>query len=403
MSFNHRRRLALALVLLLSLGGAAPAAMSDDRSMERLDVVTGDGAIIHVVSERPVAAPTARPAVLLVSGAGAFDEDMYFGVSGTERDLVFRDLAQVLVARGFHVVRFAKRGVTCDPNKTRLFNRIKPLENVRPALEPDACLDREILSTVSTETQIQDLLAAYEVAAQASSSVIVIAHSEGFAVLGRAIERGDINPAGVIGVGALLESPESVLQWQMVDRVAGSLEALDQDGDGVTTNQEIRDGYSTSWAAVFDNLSAMLSPAGSWTSEDIEAVRAAWRSMYDQSRDEALSHAPDTLFEIQGRPVASYRWWRSWFTDSTPVAARLRSYVGPVTLIYGDLDSQTPPERQLVAHRQAGATHLRRFVVLPGVGHTLGDNVLMGPIADAERDLLVAEIERLARIAGTAQ
>ncbi|MFT6661519.1 MAG: pimeloyl-ACP methyl ester carboxylesterase [Maricaulis maris] len=364
---------------------------------ERILAHGDDGVEIRITLNRPERNWPPQPVILLVAGTGSFDEDVFFGVSGSLADLIFRDLAHRLVERGYPVVRYAKRGVNCDPNKARLFQNIEMPVDVAVVTEGSQCLDPHILAGVSTETMVQDLATAYHVAEREHPCVIVLGHSEGFANVAMAIATGEINPCGIVGIGALLESPATVLEWQMVDRVADSLNQMDQDQDGVTTNQEVRVGYARSWASVFGNMSALLAPSGAWTSEQIEAVRQAWRTMYQASRDEALAQDPGTLFEMQGRPIASYRWWQSWFTETTPVAENLKNYSGPVTFIYGDLDSQTPPERQLVAHRMAGANDDRRFVIMPGVGHTLGSHVLMGPIGDDEKERLLDEVDRLVR------
>ena len=392
------------LVLLASLGFAGVSlagciyAESGTVVMEEHLIAQGDdGVEIRVTVNRPDGGHSEQPVILMVAGTGSFDEDVFFGVSRSPKDLIFRDLAYRLVERGYPVVRYAKRGVNCDPNKAQLFQGIEEFDDVVMTEDDAQCLDRDILASVSTETLVQDLATAYRVAAREGHCVIVLGHSEGFAHIASAIASGTINPCGNIGIGALLESPATVLEWQMVDRVASSLSQMDQDRDGITTNEEIREGYARSWASVFGNLSALLSPSGSWSSEQIEVVRQAWRTMYDASREEALSQDPDALFEMQGRPVASYRWWQSWFTDTTPVADNLTSYRGPATFIYGELDSQTPPERQLVAHRLAGASADRRFVIMPGVGHTLGSHVLMGPIGEDEKEQLLDEVDRLGR------
>jgi hypothetical protein len=42
------------------------------------------------------------------------DRDGYMGGSGTERDLIYRDLARDIVAAGTAVVRYDNRGVRCN-------------------------------------------------------------------------------------------------------------------------------------------------------------------------------------------------------------------------------------------------------------------------------------------------
>src|SRR5689334_19320413 len=53
-------------------------------------------------------------AVLMVPGGWFMDRDGYMGGSGTERDLLYRELAKDLVAAGIAVVRYDNRGVRCN-------------------------------------------------------------------------------------------------------------------------------------------------------------------------------------------------------------------------------------------------------------------------------------------------
>lgn len=365
-------------------------------SIERRSIRSADQTAIDVTINRPSHRPSPIASIVLVSGTGAFDEDVYFGVSRSPADLIFYDLSQALLGLGFSTIRYARRGVACDPNKVLLFDHIERPEDVRPIVEQEFCLDTNVISSITFQSLREDFEAVFALARDEAACTLVLAHSEGFSALAQAIGQGAVQPDAIVGIGALLESPQSVMHWQVSERVAGSLEALDRDRDGVTSNAEIRDGFTTSWASVFGNLDALLSPSGAWTTEDIQRVRAAWQAAYEAARVEASAHSPEELFEQQGQPVASFRWWQSWFEDSTPIATYLRDYSGPTAFLYGDRDSQTPPERQIVAHRNAGAGFNRRFSILPGVGHTLGDHVLMGPIRQDARALLLDEIQRLA-------
>lgn len=52
--------------------------------------------------------------VLIVNGGWFMDRDGFMGNSGTERDLIYRDLAKDIVAAGIAVVRYDNRGVRCN-------------------------------------------------------------------------------------------------------------------------------------------------------------------------------------------------------------------------------------------------------------------------------------------------
>lgn len=54
------------------------------------------------------------PLVLMVPGGWFMDGDGYMGGSGSEGDLIYRDLAHDFLAAGFAVVRYDNRSVRCN-------------------------------------------------------------------------------------------------------------------------------------------------------------------------------------------------------------------------------------------------------------------------------------------------
>jgi hypothetical protein len=225
--------------------------------------------------------------------------------------------------------------------------------------------------------------------------IIVFAHSEGMLLLAHAIEQALVSPRAVIGMGALLESPVDVVRWQTESRVYESMRQLDEDRDGTVTNEEIRSGFGQSRLMVFRDVGQFLSPEGAWRPSDLEGVRDRWRTVYKASRESALAHKPDEPFRMGELTQASYHWWQQWFTDETPVATRLQSFAGEVSLHYGQHDSQTPAHRQLaMLSGLLGAPVSVR--VYPGVGHSLGKDALMGPMDPGSQADLVRDALRLA-------
>ena len=381
--------LAATLASLCAQGAVAREALEvpSVNAPVQFDTVTSDGSRVRGQIDLPAQAP--RLGVILVAGTGPFDRDVFLGASRSDRDLVFLDLARSLTERGAAVARYDKRGVRRDQAKAAAFADLPaPVGWWSPDLSrtPD-----DAPEYATAESGPADLQAVYDHLRQSLPDVpiVVLAHSEGMLHVAQAVERGDIAPAAIVGMGALMESPASAFSWQRIERIPQSLASLDSDGDRVVSNDEVRAGFSRTPAAVFGAVEAFLAPDGSWTAEDLAAMNAAWTRFYERESRDALAHKPEDLLTTGDTVVATYSWWRTWFTDTTPVAARLAGRM-PVRLFYGTIDSQTPAVRQRAAVEAAG---LQATVeVLPDLGHTLGTDVFRGPLSTEARTRVVEAV-----------
>lgn len=373
-----RRATTIFGILLAVSATTLPAAMAAPaRSTENFSVISLDarGAEVRLQGQIDFPAADKAPLVVMVPGTGLFDRDVAFGASGTAEDKVFLALADAFLDAGLAVARYDLRGVTHGGGA-----------------------DNAIRAGVDAQSGSLDLSAVYRHAAShprvQPGRVIVFAHSEGMLVLSHAIEQGLVSPSAVIGVGALLESPVSVVRWQTEARVYESMRQLDRDRDGTVTNEEIRSGFGGSRLKVFRDVEQFLSPAGVWQPSDLEDVRERWRTIHAESREAALARKPEEPYQVGGLTQASYGWWQQWYTDETPVAARLRSFTGEVSLHFGQRDSQTPAHRQLamLSDLLASPVSVR---VYPGFGHCLGEDALLGPMDPMAKANLVQDAVRL--------
>jgi alpha-beta hydrolase superfamily lysophospholipase len=347
------------------------------QSTENFDIVSLDrrGAQVRVHGQIEFPGAGVAAVVVMVPGTGLFDRDVAFGASGTGEDKIFLALSRAFLDAGLAVARFDLRGVT-----------------------PGGQADPDLRAGVDSQSGVLDFAAVYRhVAAHPRvhpGRIVVFAHSEGMLVLSHAIEQGLVSPRAVLGMGALLESPVSVVRWQTEARVYESLRQFDRDRDGKVTNEEIRRGFGESRLKVFRDVEQFLSPVGAWQPSELEDVRDRWRSIYTQSREEALARKPDDPYVVGGLTQSSYAWWQQWFADETPVATRLRSFPGEVSLHYGQRDSQTPAHRQLamLSDLLASPVSVR---VYPGFGHSLGEDALLGPVDPIAKANLVQDALRL--------
>lgn len=347
-----------------------------------------------------------RPGVVIVPGGWFMDRDGYMGNSGTERDLIYRDLAREVVAAGFVVVRYDNRGVRCNemtmpphPGFT------SELEAARHYL--NACVDLDVRRTVTVRTQMDDVEDVWAFAIHHPkidpTRVVIWAHSEGGLNVARLLGARRIDPRGVVCVGTAAESPAAVFHFSAVDRYAEHVMGWDSDGDGRVTAQDVERQFPDDalFAAVGVTRDVVAPPDGGWTST---ALRARFQKIFEEIKTAAFAQPDDAPYPNGGAEfrmvAASNNWWRQWFEDSTPMIDHLAGYGGPASLHFGKIDSQCPGQRQLsFAQRRIGAgifARAPRLVFHEGRGHSLrtGEPVA-GPMDIDAKAGLLKEIKQL--------
>lgn len=366
---------------MIEIWAAALAVVASSQVEQPFSVSSADGYEIQGEIDQP--SGNSIGAVVLIAGTGAFDRDVKFGRTGTPRDQIFKDLGQRFSAHGLTAVRYDRRGVIHD---------------APPALAVDA----EAIPGVTADNLSLDAEAvmawARSPAGLNAKCVVVFAHSEGAVHLAGVARRGQ-QPAPdlIIGMGAPLESKVWGLKWQLVSRDADSLVMMDADGDGVITNEEVRANWQRTPSGVFGMLEPFLHPNGTWTAQDIQALRNNQTAAYEQAKAAALAQSDAAPYPNAQTPVFSYGWWKSWFTDEQPIAPMFAAWNAPMTLHYGSLDSQVREDHQRVAASGVLSQDGVRFTSHEGRGHSLGVEALFGPIDEAIADQMADEAEAACR------
>jgi dienelactone hydrolase len=337
-------------------------------------VRSADGVAIH--GEAGPESPATGVAVIFVAGTGLFDRDALLGNSGSPRDLVFKDLAARMAARGVAAIRYDGRGL-------------------RYGATGKAALDRALIAARTTHNLRDDLAAVYAWARSPAGfnarCVAFFAHSEGMLHVARLAAGGAPAPALVIGMGAGMQSPAQIVRWQIAGRDADSLAMMDADHDGVTTNDEVRANLFRTPSGAHGKLEPFLHPDGAWTAKDLVQLRQTQLAHYEGQKRAILAHADADPYPSAEQPFASYQWWKSWFVDDEPAAALLARWAAPVSLHYGDRDSQTPAGPQAAAARAHLDAGRLKIEVHAERGHTLGQDVLLGPMDEAIADRIADE------------
>lgn len=333
-------------------------------------VASADGTQISGQVDRPVGGDGDAPVVVMVAGTGPFNRDVNFGQSGTPRDAVFADLSARFAAAGIATVRYDRRGVRYKPDDGQV-------------------LDKAVSGISTVETQRDDLAAVYELARGESGCVALLGHSEGAQHIANLAVTGAPAPAMVVGIGAPLQAPADVFKWQAAGRDTFSLRMMDADGDGTTTNDEVRANLETTPSAAYGMLTPFLHPDGEWTPEALDQLVVTQAGLFEIGKSQALAMNPDAPYPDANTPMAKYNWWQNWYTDDVPVAEKLAAWDVPMLFYYGNRDSQVRYEFQQPAAGEALGSRAE-IHILPGLGHALGEHVLYGPMDEAAADALVA-------------
>lgn len=351
----------------------------------------------------PAGAIARCPVVLMVPGGWFMDRDGYMGGLGTERDLVYRDLARDLLAAGVAVVRFDNRGVRCN-------ERTMPpcpegsseLELTRHYL--DACVDADVRQTVTVRTQMDDVEEVWAFVLRHArldpGRALVWAHSEGALNAARLVGRGRINPRALQLVGAITESPAAVFWWQTVEHPVCRVMLWDHDGDGRVTEADVRQHLPEDpvLAATDPEGKLLEVPTGGWTRE---RLCGNFTAEYEKMKAEAFARPDDAPYPAPGGDfrviAASNNWWKQWFDDRTPLLDHLTEYRGRASFHIGEIDSQSAGRRQLAfGESRIGAGVFQcppRLVLHEGRGHSLRTGApAMGPMDEAAKACLAAEV-----------
>lgn len=341
-------------------------APGDAGGTELFTVVSADGTQIIGQVDRPTGAENGGPVVVMVAGTGLFNRDVDFGRSGTLRDAVFADLSAWFSAVGIATVRYDRRGVRYKPGDGQV-------------------LDKAVSGTSTVETQRDDLSAVYNLARRESACVALLGHSEGAQHIANLVVTGAPAPDMVVGIGAPLQAPADVFKWQSAERDAFSLRMMDADGDGTTTNDEVRANLETTPSAAYGMIAPFLHPDGEWTPEALDQLVVTQASLFETGKAQAFAMDPDAPFPDANTPMAKCSWWQNWYTEDVPAAEKLAVWDVPMLFYYGNSDSQVRYEFQQPAAGEAlgGRAEIH---ILPGLGHALGDDVLYGPMDEAAAD-----------------
>jgi hypothetical protein len=334
------------------------------------------------------------------------DRDGYMGNSGAERDLVYRDLASGVLAKGIAVARYDNRGVRCNEMT------MPPCRAGSSELEisrhyVDSCVDNELRETVTVQTQLDDVETIWNFvrnhARVDSEAMVILAHSEGALNAARLIQARRIDPRGILMFGAGAGSPADILRWQMVDRCVAHLMSWDADGDGRVTQADVDGRLPTDllFPIMAMGPAELGAPPEGWTRE---TAHACFLRFYEDKKAAALAKPETAPYPDQWGDfrmvVASHAWYRQWLVDTTPTIDLLAAYTGHASFHIGGIDSQLPGGLQMaIAEDRINAgifARPPRLTLHPARGHSLRTGEpAAGPMDDDAKRSLIKEIREI--------
>ncbi|WP_285619237.1 alpha/beta fold hydrolase [Kineosporia sp. NBRC 101677] len=327
---------------------------------EKVRIDFGQGWVTEGELTYPKGAQGKLPVVVMLHGSGHNDMNQTLpdGKGST-----FVPLAQAASREGFATLRFNKRGVT----------GVGPVETKDPAQ----------LNPKNPYTRIQkDAAAAIRFAAKSpkvdASKIFLLGHSEGTNVaanLAADPKRYDIpKPAGVVEMGVVGLELKQLLTLQIFGRLLLQLhDEFDVNADGQLTAREAKDGLVGQPKEVAEQFRPILLDG-----------KGKVLASTDKNRDGKVSidaEAGAVLRKVTGigsypnvpgfdKPLVDYINDLSRFPT---VSEALPKYSGPVLMLNGENDLQTPARAALAADAAVAKAGNKdhKIVIYPGMAHTM--------------------------------
>ena len=334
-----------------------------------VSIPSHDGWILRGMLAVPRGAGPETPAVVLLHMSGAFgmDEDMPETLTHAGRPAkLFKQLSDALARAGFVVLRYDKRGV----------------------LGWDAQLgtervDQAVFGGLTVDDLTKDAATAVRFLRNGPGGskrrVLLLGQSEGTALAPLVAELEPVD--GLILMGAMASRFDELLRHQIVERRIGWALSLDED----------KDGFLSRWETArvprdFMDLRELI---------DFHD--------WDANGDGQLSVAEiRTAFEttLENDPQNKTPWYRSHL-GLRPTSEVLPEFRGPILILQGDQDANTPVSEARLLERSLGDSRHPDFSVeiLPGLGHAFsppgnGGLPTVGPIAPQALDSVTRWAQR---------
>ncbi|WP_433364338.1 alpha/beta hydrolase family protein [Actinoplanes sp. CA-142083] len=353
------------------LAAGVGVAHADGIQREQVRIDFGKGWVTKAELTYPSSAKGRLPLVIFLHGSGHNDMNQTLPDG---RGATFPPLVRAATQEGFATLRFNKRGVT----------DIGPVEST----------DQNQLLPEHPYEQIQlDAASVVRFAARSSkvdpSRIFLLGHSEGTNVAANLAATpqkfGIPKPAGVVEMGVVGLPVKQLLTFQIYGRVLVQLhDEFDVDGDGQLTATEVTDGL----VGQPPEMAALLAPKTDKNHDGRIAIDTEAGAVLRE-----LTHIDDypNLPDLDPYTI-------SYATDIArfpTVSQALPKFSGPVLMLNGENDLQTPARAAIVADAAVAAAGNKdhKIVIYPGMAHTMNITPKFQPVFGEPDKQVITEIQ----------
>jgi uncharacterized protein len=348
---------------------------------EQVQIDFGKGWVTKAELTYPSSAKGRLPLVVFLHGSGRNDMNQTLPEG---KGSTFVPLAQAASREGYATLRFNKRGVT----------DVGPVESTDPAQ----------LTPKNPYHQIQlDAASVVRFAAKSSkvdpSKIYLLGHSEGTNVAANLAadpkKFGIPKPAGVVEMGVVGKPIKELLTFQIYGRLLVQLhDEFDVDGDGQLTAVEAADGLVGQPKETADQFRSVLLDgkkvlAGTDKNHDgrIAIDAEAGAVLRKTTHIDDYPNLPDL-----DPYVIAYAKDLGRFPT---VSQALPKFSGPVLLLNGENDIQTPARAAIVADAAVAAAGNKdhKLVIYPGMAHTMNVTPKFHPEFGVPDKQVITEIQ----------
>ncbi|MBI4678189.1 MAG: alpha/beta fold hydrolase [Elusimicrobia bacterium] len=285
-----------------------------------------------------------RASIVIIHGSGDYDMDGSVPDSMTadgKPGRLYKQLADALTEAGFVVLRYHKRGVLGWDER-----------------EQASVVDAEVFGGLEVEDLVADAAAAVRflrtLPGEAGRKVLLVGHSEGTALAPLAAARERVD--GLVLMGAMARRLDAVRHDSVVEkRLEWARDALDQDRDGLLGMEELVPQRADPFTkGVFFDL----------------FDRFPWIDADGDSRVSMAELRAEFERTLENDDWADTPWYLSHLRME-PNSATLPSFRGPILIMQGERDSQTPlSEARLLDEAIRASGHPDHTILtFPGLGH----------------------------------
>ncbi len=285
-----------------------------------------------------------RPALLFLHGSGPLDRDLRIPgklTANGKPSYIFKNMAQRLSKEGFISYRFDKRGVT------------KAVQGGAPII------DQDIYATADVDQLVIDALSALSVLRNHPNvnpeKILLIGLSEGTILAPLVAKKADIS--GLILLSAAGQNLKDLLYFQQVQRnIDWAREKIDLNEDGYLVQEEVDQFPATNFPLELMDLD-----------KDSRVSLAELKALL-------VAQHYNSLELMLKSP--SKDWYQQHF-ELTPNYKTLASFEGPILLMQGEIDAQTPLSDALLikSHLQASGHTALSFISFPNLGHGFSPHI----------------------------